>query len=75
MFDFVPISELTGGSGKENGDIRAVVLRGVGKAQLSEIKKQPMRNDYIRVKTVAVAVSSGITIKSPYTKVLTLQMT
>ena len=37
--------------------MKAVIIKEVGKAELVDIKRQSMRPDYIKIKTVAVAVN------------------
>lgn len=37
--------------------MKSVIIKEVGKAELADIKEQSMRPDYIKVKTVAVALN------------------
>lgn len=59
MFDFVHISELTGELDEGSRNMKAIVVKGAGKAELLEVGKPRMRNDYILVKTVALAVNQS----------------
>jgi len=62
MFDFVHISDLTGDASREDeGDMKAVVIRQHGKVELMDVKKPQVRDGYVRVKTIAAAVSSSMT--------------
>ena len=40
--------------------MKAVIIKEAGKAEVAEVKEQAMRRDYIKVKTVAVALNPSI---------------
>ena len=50
--------------------MKAVIIKAVGKAELAEIEEQHMRPNYIKVKTVAVALNPSIQTRKPCSRVL-----
>ena len=40
--------------------MKALIVKEAGKAELTDIKEQSMRSDYVKVKTVAVAVNPSM---------------
>jgi len=57
MFEFMHISELTGGLQEEKGSMKAIVIKNFGEVELVEVKKPRIMDGYIRVKVAAVALS------------------
>lgn len=42
--------------------MKAVIIQEKGRAGVSEIKEQSMRSDYLKVRTVAVAINPSATL-------------